>query len=417
VRRGSRLGALEEPQFRLLFLGQAATAIGDRMSMLALAFGVLAISNSATALGLVLACGTISTVVFLLAGGVYADRLSRRNVMVGADLVRWASQGVAASLLIAGQAEVWHLAVVQTVNGAAAAFFIPAQQGLIPEAVSAPRLQQANALLSMSRNATGLAGPALAGLLVTTVGAGWAIGVDALTFLASAVLLSRLRVPQSDRARTPFLAELRGGWREFSSRTWVWASVVNFALFQLVVLSSWLVLGPYVSNTELGGAGAWAAILVAGSIGALAGGAAALRRRPERVGVVMFAAVAFYAPQLALLGFAAPLWAIALATAAGYAGMSVSNALWFTALQERIPAGARSRVSSYDWLGSMIFLPIGMAVIGPVSEAIGVTATLLIAAAWAAGGSLFMTLLPSIRALRREDTAAPVPTHAVATAS
>ena len=398
------LGALTEPQFRLLFLGRAATAIGDRMAVLALPFAVLAITRSVSALGVVLACGTVSMVVFLLVGGVFADRLSRRNVMISADLVRALSQGGVAILLISGEADVWNLALAQTVNGAASAFFTPAAQGLIPDTVSADRLQQANALLGVSRNVTGIGGPAVAGLLVATAGPGWALGIDALTFLASAVLLSRLSLPPVERSPTSVVTDLREGWAEFTGRTWIWASVVNFALFQLIVLASWVVLGPYVAETELGGASAWAIILVAGSMGALCGSAIALRWIPVQTGIVMFAMVALFGPQLALLAISAPVLVIAAGAAVASATMSVFNALWFTTLQERTPAHARSRVSSYDWVGSMIFLPVGMALVGPISNGIGVTTTLLIAALWAVAGSLFMLLLPFIRGLRTDDS-------------
>ena len=401
--RAGRLGALEERQFRLLFLGQAATALGDRMSQLALPFAVLAITTSASALGVVLACATVSMVVFLIAGGVVADRLSRRRVMVAADLVHGCAQAATAALLIGGHAQVWQLAALQAVNGAASAFFIPAQQGLIPETVSPHRLQQANALMSLSRNLTGIGGPALAGLLVAAAGPGWAIAVDAATFLASAAFVAQLRLPATVRERTSFAADLRAGWAEFASRTWVWASVANFALFQLIALSAWVVLGPYVAKTELGGATAWAIILVAGSAGAIAGGILSLRRRPRRPGVVMFVMVALSAPPLALLAVPAPVILIAAAAVISSGAMSVFNALWFTALQERIPEHARSRVSSYDWLGSVMFFPVGMALVGSVAQAVGVTTTLVAAAVWTLGASLFMTLLPSIRALHRDD--------------
>jgi MFS family permease len=401
VRRS--LGALGERPFRLLFLGQAATAFGNRMSWVALPFAVLAISDSATALGLVLACGMISMAACLLVGGVLADRLPRRDVMVGSDLVRFVSQGIAAVLLLTGNAEVWHLAVAQVFNGAAGAFFVPAQQGLVPDTVSPARLQQANALLSMSRDFSGIIGPSLAGVLVATAGAGWAIGVDALTFLASAAFLVRLDLPPARRAASAFATELRAGWHEFTSRTWVWASVSFFGAFQLIVLSAWFVLGPYISETELGGAGAWAAIIVAGAIGSLAGAAIALRRRPRRVGVVMFALCALYGPQLVLLAAGAPVAAIAAAAVVASAGMGMFNALWFTALQERIPEHARSRVSSYDWFGSIVFLPLGMAVVGPLTDVVGATAVLVLAGGFAVAGSLLMTLVPAIRELRRED--------------
>lgn len=397
------LGALEEPQFRLLFLGQAVTAVGDRMAILAIPFAVLAVTRSASAVGTVLAAFTVSMVVFLLVGGVFADRLSRRDVMVAADLVRAAVQSATAVLLIEGSAEVWHLAVLQAVHGAATAFFVPAAQGLIPDTVGAARLQQANALLSLSRNVTGIGGPALAGVLVATLGPGWALGIDAVTFLLSALFLSRLSLPPVERRSSPVLSDLREGWAEFSRHTWVWASVANFALFHLVVLASVNVLGPYVAETELGGASAWATVMVGGSIGALVGSAVAVRWVPARTGIVIFASIVPYAVPLVLLSIPAPVFAIATATAVAFAAMSVGGAVWFTALQERIPPRARSRVSSYDWIGSLIFMPIGLALVGPVSDAVGVRATLLVAAAWSAAGGLVMFALPSIRALRREE--------------
>ena len=401
------LGALEESQFRLLFLGQAVTAVGDRMALLAIPFAVLAVTRSATAVGAVLAAFTVSMVVFLLVGGVFADRLSRRDVMVVADLVRAVVQSATAVLLIEGSAEVWHLAVLQAVHGAATAFFVPAAQGLIPDTVSAARLQQANALLSLSRNVTGIGGPAIAGVLVATLGPGWALGIDAVTFVLSALFLSRLSLPPVERRSSPVLADLREGWAEFSRHTWVWASVANFALFHLVVLASVNVLGPYVAETELGGASAWATVMVGGSIGALAGSAVAVRWVPARTGIVIFASIVPYSVPLVLLSIPAPVFAIAIAAAVAFAAMSLGGAVWFTALQERIPPHARSRVSSYDWIGSLIFMPIGLALVGPVSDAVGVRATLLVAAAWSAAGGLVMFALPSIRALRREE-----PSHA-----
>lgn len=399
-----RLGALEEREFRLLFLAQGVTAFGDRMARVAIPFAVLAVTRSPTALGIVLAAGTIPFVVFVLVGGVWADRLSRGAVMVAADLIRGAAQGVTAILLLSGVAEVWHLAALQAVGGMAGAFFFPAAQGLIPDTVSAARLQQANALLGMARNITGIGGPAVAGVLVATAGAGWAVAVDALTFLGSALLLTRLApTPRRERSAHSFVADLRDGWRAFSTRTWVWASVANFGLFQMIALSTFFVLGPYVAETELGGVGAWATILVAGSIGALAGGTLALRWRPSRPLVAVFVGLAFFAPQYFLLAYAAPVVLIAAVAFACQGSMNLLNSVWFTVLQERIPAEARSRVSSYDWLGSLLFLPVGMALVGPLSTAIGVRTMLILAGAWTVCGSIAMLLVPSIRELRRDQ--------------
>ncbi len=413
--RLDRLGALGERNFRLLFFGQAATAVGDRMAALALAFAVLEITDSVSALGIVLACQTIPSVALMLVGGIWADRLPRGRVMVASDLIRFGSQGLSAALLIGGVAEVWHLAVLQAIWGASGAFFTPASQGLIPDTVRPDRLQQANVLLAMSRNATGIGGPALSGLLVATIGAGWAIGVDAATFGVSAAILSRLTIPaRAPSARTPFLADLRSGWREFVSRTWVWASVVHFSLFQMVSLSTFVVLGPYVAKTELGGASTWATVMVAGSLGALAGGSTVLRRRPARPLVAVFGLTVLFAPTYFLLAAEAPVLVIAAGSFLGSAGMSSGVSIWFTALQERIPEAARSRVSSYDFFGSALFLPLGMALVGPVSQAIGISTTLVIAGLWTTASSAAIVAVPSIRGLRRLQLeerveAAPVP--------
>jgi MFS family permease len=162
------IGALRERQFRLLFIGQSVSILGDAMSGVALAFAVLEIDGSASELGLVLAAGALPFLVFLLVGGVVADRLPRRGVMLTADVVRMATQATMAVLLIAGVAEVWELAALQALRGTASAFFGPASTGLIPQTVSAERLQEANALRGLASAASWIAGPAIAGALVAT---------------------------------------------------------------------------------------------------------------------------------------------------------------------------------------------------------------------------------------------------------
>jgi MFS family permease len=208
------IGALRERQFRLLFIGQSVSILGDAMSGVALAFAVLEIDGSASELGLVLAAGALPFLVFLLVGGVVADRLPRRGVMLTADVVRMATQATMAVLLIAGVAEVWELAALQALRGTASAFFGPASTGLIPQTVSAERLQEANALRGLASAASWIAGPAIAGALVATAGAGWALGVDAATFGVSAASLAGMRLPARERVPAGrFLVDLRAGWR------------------------------------------------------------------------------------------------------------------------------------------------------------------------------------------------------------
>jgi MFS family permease len=229
------LDVLRRREFRLLFSGQAVSVLGDRMVAVALAFAVLEIGGSTSDVGLVLAAGVFPLVASVLVGGVVADRASRRAVMVVADLVRVASQGTMAALLIAGMPEVWMLALLAGVTGTATGFFSPASTGLLPEVVAAEQLQPANALRSSAVSTGEILGPLAAGVLVAAAGAGWAIAADAATFGVSAACLVMLRVPTRVTAQTSsFVADLREGWVAFRSRRWVWTVVVYFAIGNLL---------------------------------------------------------------------------------------------------------------------------------------------------------------------------------------
>jgi MFS family permease len=398
----ARLGALEEREFRLLWLGQATSAFGSSLVPVALAFAVIQLTGSAPALGLVLSAGLVSRVVLLLFGGVVADRLPRQKVMLAADLLRTGSQATVAVLLLSGRAQIWHLLVLFALYGAGDSFFSPASTGLVPETVRADRLQQANALMSLSRSLCWVAGPTIAGLIVSGSGPGWVFAIDAATFAVSSLSLALLRLPPraQELAHAGVLTELRGGWSEVRSRTWVWLSIVRFGISSLA-LAPIFVLGPFVAHESLGGATAWGLIGTAGGIGAVLGDTAALRLQPRRPLFVGFLAVSLWALEPALLARPAPTWAISIAAALGFGAMSFSNALWFTAVQERIPREALSRVSSYDWLGSIVVQPVGYALAGPVSAAIGISATLLAGAAVHASACVGIALTPEIRRLKR----------------
>jgi MFS family permease len=219
-----RLGALEEREFRLLWLSRVVSDFGDRFGTIGFAFAVLGIKASAAALAYVLAARTIASIALFLFAGVWADRLPRQQVMLVSDLGRGVATAAMAMLLLTGRAEIWHLVVLAAVYGAAEAFFGPASQGLLPQTVSAARLQQANALMSLSRNITGIAGPAAAGVVIALSSPGWAIAVDAATFAVSAVFLLRMRVPFTRPARQTFFTDLREGWSEFTRSTWIWVA-------------------------------------------------------------------------------------------------------------------------------------------------------------------------------------------------
>jgi MFS family permease len=394
------LEALGEREFRVLFTGQAVSLLGDGMVNVALAFAVLELTGSASALGLVLAARLIPLVGFLLAGGVLADRLPRRAVMLVADLVRFASQGAMAALLIAGEAHVWQLAALSAVTGSATAFFNPAATGLLPAVVSPGRLQQANALRGLAMAGGQIAGPAVAGILVAGAGAGWALAADAATFAVSAAFLALLHAPpQAPLAVRSPLADLREGWVTFRSITWLWTFVAAAAVGNFVSAAQG-VLGPLVAKDALGGAAAWALIVSSMGIGSLAGGTFALHVHPRRPMLVATLALTACTLPLALLALELPAAIIAAVGLLSGAGVMISNTVWETTLQQHVPPAALSRVSSYDWFGSLAFQPLGFAVWGPVAETIGVAPALWSAFTIQLLAIAALLAVPSIRGLR-----------------
>jgi MFS family permease len=395
------LGALQEREFRLFFTGQLVSLLGDAVTPFALAWAVLDLTGSARDLGFVLAAKIAPLVIFLLAGGVFADRLPRRAVMLTADVARMAVQAATAALLLSHTARVWELIVLQALAGTGTAFFNPASTGLTPMTVSAGRLQEANALRGMSMASTQFAGPALAGILIVTAGPGYALAIDAASFGVSAFYLARLHLPPHvSLPPQSFGRDLLDGWREFTARTWVWLTVVSVSLANMMG-SVWLVLAAVWIKNGHGGAGAWTVILVVSAIGALAAGATALRLKPRRPLLLGTVAVVPNASPLIVLALHLP-WQVLIATAlvTGFGNM-LFNTLWETTLQQHIPPASLSRVSAYDWFGSLFCDPIGLALAGVVAAAIGMSRTLWIAAAVILVSVAAMLAAPSVRHLQR----------------
>ncbi len=407
MRLGDRLGPLVERDFRLLFLGRTASLLGSAFAPVALAFAVIDdLDGTASQLGLVLAAIWVPQVVFILVGGVWADRLPRNVVMLSTDVLMAAAQGAVALLLLTDTAELWHLIALQVLRGAANAFFFPASTGLVPSVVAPERLQQANALLRLSQSATAIVGAALGGLAVAAIGSGSALAFDAVTFLVSAAFLARIRLPRGRIESRDFLHELRAGWGEFSSRTWLWAIVVQFLFINGFANGTFFVLGPIVAGEELGGASAWGLILAAEAAGMVAGGLLVLRAKPDRLLLVATLAIFLMAPIYWLLAVPVALPLIALGALAVGFGVEIFGVLWDTALQQQIPHDRLSRVSSYDALGSFVCIPIGMSIAGPIADAIGVEATLSLAGAVVVVATLAVLLSSDVRTLRRTDPAA-----------
>jgi MFS family permease len=399
-----RPGPLAEREFALLFVGRTVSLFGTAFAPIALAFAVLDLTGSPTDLGIVLAAGFVPQILFVLVGGIWADRLPRHHVMVASDAVAGAAQAAIAVLVLTGAAEIWHLIALQVVRGAATSFFFPAAQGIVPQTVSARFLQQANALLRLSRNATSIVGAAAAGVLVAAVGSGWALAFDATTYFAGAAVLLALRIP---RARTMperhFVRELAEGWIAFRSRAWLWGIVVQAAFVNACGVGAWAVLGPFVADRELGGPAAWGVIVAAQSAGLIVGGIFTLRYRPARLLLVAELGLFAWAAPLVLLAPPAPVWAIALASFAAGIGMELFGVFWDTALQQQIPHEQLSRVSSYDALGSIVFIPLGAAIAGPAAELVGVAETLVGAAVVIALATALVLLIDDVRNLRRKE--------------
>jgi MFS family permease len=383
--------------FRSVFFAGLVSTFGDFFVPIAISFAVLELTGSASDLGLVLFARILGQVLLFLAGGVWADRFPRQHVMVASNVVRFFSQGLLGLLLVSGHAEIWQLVALQLVHGAATGVFRPAASGLTPQLVPPEQLQAANGLMYLTLSIGGITGPAVGGVLVATAGSGWAILGDAVTFAIAAVLL--LRIPPLgfvERARESFWRELGAGWNVVRSRTWLWASILDFALFQMIYLASIMVLGPLVAKQSLGGAGAWAAILVAFSFGTLLGNMWAIRVRPRRPLVFAWSVILLCGPSLVLLAFRTPAWTIALTEMASGLAIGVAGTVWETTLQRNVPREALSRVSAYDWMGSTALRPLGLAIVGPIAAAIGVKETLLAAFALTMVSSLTLLAIPDM---------------------
>lgn len=394
---------LRHRDFRLLFLGRVVSLAGSAMAPVALAFAVLGLGGSATDLGLVLTLAILPQVLFLLVGGVLADRLPRHLLMVGSNVAAGVAQAVAALLLLTGRAEIWHLAVIALVRAVASAFFFPAQQGIVPQTVPSSMLQSANALLRLTLNATNIGGAALGGLIVATAGPGWAIGVDALSYLLAAgfLLPMSVRAPSHGEGES-FVQELAHGWHAFRTRTWIWVIVLGFAFTNGAESAALNVLGPIVAKESLGGASVWGFILATQGVGLVVGSLVALRLRPSRPLFVGVAVMVTLAPPLMLLAVEAPWPAIAAATLLTGVSIELFSVFWDTALQTHVPNDVLSRVAAWDAIGSLVLIPAAYAVVGPVSDAIGIESTLWICSVVVVIGIPAQLLSRDVRNLPRE---------------
>jgi predicted MFS family arabinose efflux permease len=330
--------------------------------------------------------------------------------MVAADILRAAVQWTTAAVLLAGVAEIWMLVVLSALYGVGSASFAPALNGLIPQTVPPGDLQKANALLALTRSVANVTGPALAGLIVALVGSGEAIAVDAATFAVSALCLVRLPgVPGAPGpAEEGALAQIRAGWREVASRTWLWRGLLAMSAYHVFVLPAVYVLGPVLADRNLDGASSWAFIVAAFGVGSIIGNVIALRAPVRRPILVAACALVVGATQAAIIGSGLGTLGIGALEAVAGVAVALFFTFWDMSLQEQVPAGAVARVSSYDFAVSVGLMPLGLALAGPIADALGLERTLRVMSAVGVLAALGWLAAPSVRRLRR-PAAAPRP--------
>ena len=421
---------LREREFRKLFVGQATSVAGSMLALVALPFAVLEIGGSATEIGIVEAAYMLPMVLAVTVGGVWADRVDRRRLMLTVDLVRMVLTSTIAGLLLSDVLTVRTLLVLQVGMGVCDAFFRPAYTGLVPQVVSAGHLQQANALQGLVSSGSITLGAAVGGLLVAALGPGWAIAIQGGTFLVSALFLWRLRPAgiasaaakpaaaaaggepggTASPAAAGFLTDLRLGWREFTSHTWLWVMVAGASVFLMTAEAPLTVLGPIVTRDHYDGARTWGFLAAGMGLGQIVGGVIALRWRPRRPFLILACGMSLTSLPLAMLATTAPAWTLLVSAAGLGVVWGMFDPFWLTAMQREIPPEMISRVSSYDYLGSLAFYPLGLALAGPVSALIGVSATLWVGAAFGVAVSLFWLSWRDVRAVHdlgpREPSAA-----------
>lgn len=400
--RQESFAPLRESNFRWYFVANAVNMAGSTMAPVALAFAVLEVTDSPSALGIVLASSAIPMVLFLLFGGIIADRLPRVLVLRVGSTALAVTQGAVAALVITDTAELWMLVVLEAANGTVLALTWPAFAALTPQLVPREMLQQANVLQSVVRGSLHVLGPTAAAWLVVGSGAGWALAIDALTWLLSAALLVKVRIPPREQSgvQPSALRELREGWSLFAGTTWLWVVVLAFSVMNAIHSGAWMTLGPPIAKATIGEQG-WGYVLSAESIGLLAMTAVMLRRRLERPLLVGMISIATVGLPLLLLGASPQLLPLLIAAFVAGAGIELFNLGWTLAMQEHIEERMLSRAFSYDALGSLVAVPIGQLAYGPLGAAFGYRDVLVISGIAYAAIALTALASPSVRGLRR----------------
>lgn len=402
-----RMALFAVRDFRVFYIGYATSLLGSAMAPIAITFAVLGRGGSPADLGYVLAAGVVPQVLFMIGGGVLADRLGRRKVMVSTDASRMIVQATLAVLLFVGPVPIWAFVVLAALRGTGEAFFSPALGGLRADIAPAGRLHDANALLGVVNSGARVIGPGLAGTLIVVLSPAAVIAADAGSFAASVLALSLLHIPAISRTSRTAWGDLTEGWTQFRAHSWVWLTTLQWSLLNLFTYAPYLLLGPVLARQYLGGAQAWGLVLGAQAAGAVVTGLALIGRRAARpVLVSVTGTVAVPLPCL-LLAVRAPAAGVAAAAFVAGAGITVCGTFWDTAMQQRIPAAVYSRITAFQMTGAFALGSAGLAIVGPAAEAIGPGHLLAFAAGWGLASGVFVCCLPSVRRVRWLDRDRP----------
>jgi predicted MFS family arabinose efflux permease len=412
------------PEFRPLLAARIISNYGNGMAPIALSFGVLGIEGAGpTDLSWVMGAQAVALVIFLPFGGVWADRLSRTRVISVTDMVLSGFIFTMAALFLTDNVTIPALVVLNFVAGALNALWYPAFPGLTPEVVkNKDLLQGANGAIATSSNLGLITGAASGGILVATLGAGYALAIDATTFLIAGILIFSIRHVSTARTqvekKTPsMITELKEGWTTFLSFRWIFVIVAAFSIIGMMLQGTIAVLGPVLMKREYNGALSWAAVTTALSIGYLAGALIGSKFRPKRP--LAFAMMLTLTAALWLFSMAAgaPLTVIAIGSFLWGFTIEIFSIFWFTAMQTHVPEESLSRVASYDAFGSLFFWPLGIAIAGPAVALVGIDTSLWIAGCVVVGMVLLALLEKSIWRVQWKESNTQLPDPYDASAS
>ncbi|EPD62455.1 hypothetical protein HMPREF1211_04089 [Streptomyces sp. HGB0020] len=397
--------------YGLLTAAAVITGLGGNGALIAAAFAVLDAGGDGGDVGLVAASRTLPLVVFLLIGGAVADRLPRHRVMVAANALNCLSQAAFAVLVLTGHPQLWQMMLLTALGGTGQAFFGPAAEGMLMSSVQGEQASRAFAVFRMAMQGAGLGGAALGGAMVAVVGPGWVLAADAAAFAVAGALRSFIDVSHVP-ARAPgggLLADLRDGWREFTGRPWLWGIVVQFSIANAVVGAADAVYGPLVARDDLGGAGPWGLALAFFGAGTVCGALLMTRWKPRRLLLAGTLCVFPMALPSAALAVPVPVGVLCAVMLLSGTLVEVFGVSWMTALHQEIPEDKLSRVSAYDWFGSIALVPLATALAGPSEDAFGRTASLWGCSALVVLVTAAVLCVPDVRNLRR--TTRPILNH------